>query len=242
MRVLTLVTAALAALVIASVTPAAAQGSFNKIRDLCPDLSSTQIKGAIPGLVDQYEFSNDQDEAAMQAASLLCSYAGDIPTQQEADVREASMVQQAVVAPPPHFNGPKPHFNGPVPHFNGPNPTFSHNGMPPRRFAPPRLKVRPGYHPPPRLLPPPPGGHAHGRPLPRAAVVAGAGSYGHQYREEAPRALRITKSIKGPPYCLAVRDGAEAYEAKYPRPHANCEIAEVPGAPCPGWACRRSSR
>lgn len=242
MRVIILATAALAALTIAS-APAAAQGNFNTIRDLCPDLSTAQIKDAIPGLAEVYkdDFSADPEEAAKQSANLLCGY-GEVAEAPADQPRQASVVQEAVIVPPPHFNGPKPHFNGPKPHFR---PLPPRSGYGHRLPPPPRGYARP-LPPPPhgyaRPLPPPPMamtrpyGHRPG-PAPLVSASRGySGSYaGAVVREE--RQPMTHQRVRSDPYCLANRDIAK-FEAKYPRPAPHCVIGDIPNMPCPGWVCR----
>lgn len=216
-RTFSLATAALAAS-IAFAAPALAQGRAEAIIRFCPDMTLNQIGTGLVQLVEQYEFSADQDEAAQQAASLLCGYGDTAEVEEDAKATPAYSV-----VPPPHFNGPKPHFNGPKP-----------------RFAPPRHKMRPHAHrlPPPYYRPmPPPRGYGY-RPAPRPPQVAfrgyGGGGY-HGYQEE--RQPMTHQRVRSAGYCLAERS-AEAFELKYPRPRASCEIGPVPGQPCPGWVCK----
>lgn len=181
MRIVTLATAALAALTIAS-APAAAQGRAEAIQRLCPDLTFNQIGNELAQLVEQYEFSADQDEAAMQAASLLCGYGGDSAEVEE----EKPGATQAVLPPPqgPYFNRNLPHFNGPKPRFA--RPMHKHHPHARPHYPRPHYGQRPrmpryGYKPPPRghgYRPPTAGGYPQGY-----SRQGGYGYGGSQYSE-----------------------------------------------------------
>lgn len=212
MRVFTLVTAALAASVLAS-APVAAQVRAEVIQKACPDMTFNQIGKQLEDLVQKYEFSSDRDEAEQQAAGLLCpSPERSVQRQEQQPAQQPAAAQQAVVTFPP--------------------PSATTFPPPPRpRMMPPHVVI-------PRLPPPPP--MYSRRPPPRAVVVGGG--YQEQMYQDRPRALPLTKSARGEQFCLAERDPeAFAAKYPMPRGYARgaCTIGPVPNMPCPGWVCQR---
>jgi hypothetical protein len=260
MRAFSLVTAAFAVSIVFAAPAALAQGSLSKIYDLCPDLTGTEIKERFAILVSEnHKFSNDPDlnKQAEDTAYHLCAYGYDSAEADLGAEQQPETIQAAVGHPQrgPQFSGPE---------FERNMPRFSHNAPPPRRhmqrppprFAPVHPGARPHGLPPHHALPPlglqripPPSARYGHRPAPPMRAMAAARGYqehhvhAERHRSAKPHALPVMKSIKGPPYCLAVRDGAEAYEERYPMPRGYapgaCTIGKVPGEPCPGWVCSR---
>lgn len=211
MRGFAFATAALAAVTLTS-APAAAQARVESIAKLCPDMTFSQVSKQIGELVQQYEFSRNPEEAEQQLAGLLCQQtAADATDKQEAEVREANVVQQAVVAPPPHFNGPRPHFNGPKPHFRGPHP----------RFAPaPQVHVH--------RLPPPPRHHVIPRRAPPPVVVAGGRNHGYPGEQSYGSQRRVI----GKP--IAPHTIITEHPPGTPRQY-RCNADRRPATPGTGW-------
>lgn len=201
-----------------------------KLQRRCPDLTYNQVGTELGKLVEQYQFSNEPDEALEQAGMMLCPTAEQRAMLQKHYDAQVAPIPATSYAPPPRQV--VPHGSPP------PMRAYPHQVRP--HVAPPPIGVRP-------IVVPVPLGH------PR---YAGAAPYAaRQYSRVphgAPEPQRQIhrKTVRGNPYCgdPSTAEGMKTFVQlngqnpmeRMPGRYLSCEPGEVPGKPCPGWVCKRA--